>query len=68
MSEMQKHLGVTDFVSERTYPEEHLNLSMRINLCTFDHMYMEFAHYKYLTIIFMISGFVSEEDLNGCKS
>ena len=27
MSEMQKNLGVIDFVLERTCPEEHLNLS-----------------------------------------
>ena len=27
MSEMQKNWGVTDFVLERTCPEEHLNLS-----------------------------------------
>ena len=27
MSEMQKKLGVTDFVLERTCPEEHLNLN-----------------------------------------
>ena len=27
MSEMQKNWGVTDFVLERTCPEEHVNLS-----------------------------------------
>ena len=27
MSKMQKNWGVTDFVLERTCPEEHLNLS-----------------------------------------
>ena len=27
MSEMEKNWGVTDLVLERTYPEEHLNLS-----------------------------------------
>ena len=33
MSEIKKKLGVTDFVLERTCPEEHLNLSKSGFVC-----------------------------------